>query len=393
MTFITRFAWGGFVFCLGLFLVQVAFGAPEKMHRSGPEGNGGYTLTETWSVGGPDADDPAQFYERLGSVSFDADGQGRLYVLDNGNHRVQVFDNNGRFLRSIGSEGEGPGEFTFARDISVNASGQVAVFDMGTARISIFENNGKLLRDQIVQGQVKEMSLLDDGTLVCSVSNRSELVAFDKNGDVIWEYGKVEPKMNVREINIEGAYQTVASRLVMQGHQPLLASGGAYGVTAYQDGEPVAEWSRPFERRAVELPDMSADEEDGGPVVVMIQRDEGSGGHGGGTSNTRSWSSSDGDGETMTFDLDDLQNMVPKHAPDLRGLLAWPDGNTWVVTGEGEDDEMIVDEWSEDGRYLRRFSIPRYSWLTVGGEGILYGLTHDEDDYPIVHRISVEAVS
>ncbi len=36
---------------------------------------------------------------------------GCFYVMDRGNHRVAVFDNNGQFIRSFGGEGEGPGTF------------------------------------------------------------------------------------------------------------------------------------------------------------------------------------------------------------------------------------------------------------------------------------------
>jgi hypothetical protein len=55
---------------------------------------------------------------------------------------------------------------------------------------------------------------------------------------------------------------------------------------------------------------------------------------------------------------------------------------------------MITDEWSADGRLLRQFPLTKeYRFYRVGRDGALYGVTHDEDDYPIVHRLAVERES
>ena len=37
--------------------------------------------------------------------------QDRLYVVDAGNHRIQVYALNGTYLFSFGSQGDGPGQF------------------------------------------------------------------------------------------------------------------------------------------------------------------------------------------------------------------------------------------------------------------------------------------
>ena len=92
----------------------------------------------------------------------------------------------------------------------------------------------------------------------------------------------------------------------------------------------------------------------------------------------------------MTFDTSRLKQFLPKHHPDIRGVLAWSDGRLWIVTAEDAKGDMVTDEWSADGEYRRRFTIPGdYDWLNVGRDGNLYGVTHDEDDYPTAHRIEV----
>jgi hypothetical protein len=52
----------------------------------------------------------------------------------------------------------------------------------------------------------------------------------------------------------------------------------------------------------------------------------------------------------------------------------------------------VVDEWSADGTWERRFTMPsEYDWVCLGRDGRVYAVTHDEDDYPSVHRLVVEA--
>ena len=56
-------------------------------------------------------DDPDyRFYRALGIA---AAGDGTIYVYDAGNFRIQVYDASGRFLRTIGRRGGGPGEIAF----------------------------------------------------------------------------------------------------------------------------------------------------------------------------------------------------------------------------------------------------------------------------------------
>jgi sugar lactone lactonase YvrE len=63
------------------------------------------------------------------------DGQGRVYVADYGNHRVQVFDAAGRALAGWGREGGGPGEFRLPAGIAVDRAGRIYVSDTGNHRV------------------------------------------------------------------------------------------------------------------------------------------------------------------------------------------------------------------------------------------------------------------
>ncbi|MBN1991731.1 MAG: TIGR03663 family protein [Anaerolineae bacterium] len=70
---------------------------------------------------------------------------GRIYVADSGNHRIQVFDPAGNFLFIWGSEGAAPGQFNEPWGIAVAPDGTVYVADTWNHRIQKFSANGEFL--------------------------------------------------------------------------------------------------------------------------------------------------------------------------------------------------------------------------------------------------------
>ena len=64
---------------------------------------------------------------------------GHMMVCDSDNHRIQVFELNGKFFSNIGTRGGNIGEFSYPISLAVLASGRIVVADMGNNRIQIFE--------------------------------------------------------------------------------------------------------------------------------------------------------------------------------------------------------------------------------------------------------------
>jgi DNA-binding beta-propeller fold protein YncE len=70
--------------------------------------------------------------------------QGDLYVSDGyGNSRVHKFAPNGTLLRSWGEPGTDPGQFNIAHNICCDADGWVYVADRENHRVQVFDGNGK----------------------------------------------------------------------------------------------------------------------------------------------------------------------------------------------------------------------------------------------------------
>lgn len=72
-----------------------------------------------------------------------ADVQGQIYVADTGNDRIQVFDFDGGFVRSIGSSGNGDGQFSGPRAIYLAAfDEELVVADTGNDRVLFLRERG-----------------------------------------------------------------------------------------------------------------------------------------------------------------------------------------------------------------------------------------------------------
>lgn len=93
---------------------------------------------------------PGQFCDPMGVTE---DNVGRIYVADTGNHRVQIFERTGRFLRAFGDGGEGRGQLHFPTDVRVGADGTIFVFDLHSRRVQRFTADGGLIYGVVLRGE------------------------------------------------------------------------------------------------------------------------------------------------------------------------------------------------------------------------------------------------
>lgn len=116
-------------------------GCDDEATSSGPS---------TWTVAtsptvtiGALEGDPSYLFERIVGASFLSDGS--IVVADAGLSVLRVFDERGAFLRQMGGDGEGPGEFRRLRDIWVGAADTITVWDSGALRLTRFSAGGALV--------------------------------------------------------------------------------------------------------------------------------------------------------------------------------------------------------------------------------------------------------
>ncbi len=118
-------------------------------------------------------------------------GGDRLYVADAVDCAIKVFSREGRFLRSFGRKGGGPGELSLPSGVAVGG-GAVAVADKLHFRIQTFDGDGKLLGGFKVPFPPDRIYALGKGRLVVTANPTGKrpderlLHAFDPDGREVW---------------------------------------------------------------------------------------------------------------------------------------------------------------------------------------------------------------
>ena len=100
------------------------------------------SVEELFTIGRVDGDSAYTFAE---IYAVDVDPSGRVYILDRGNFQVKSYAADGRFIRSFGRKGGGPGEFRNQFGIvgvSVLTGRRIAVYDFLAQKIAIFNEDG-----------------------------------------------------------------------------------------------------------------------------------------------------------------------------------------------------------------------------------------------------------
>jgi sugar lactone lactonase YvrE len=82
-----------------------------------------------------------------------------------GNDRVSKFSKDGKFIKSWGKRGSGPGEFNSPHTIAMDSKGRLFVGDRSNNRIQIFDQDGKYLDTWTQWGRPSGIFIAKDDTM------------------------------------------------------------------------------------------------------------------------------------------------------------------------------------------------------------------------------------
>jgi len=164
------------------------------------DSNPGIKLELVRTIGGLEAEENLSFNNPNDIVR---DSAGNLYVLDTDNNRIQKLDSEGKFIKTIGRKGQGPGEFQAAHSMDIDSEDNLFVFDVRSRRIEVLSSDGKPLRTikfrafssgrlrLLEQGLMVRGGFLDSGVLLGTQKKLPKLLeVFNQRGKVQFAFGE-----------------------------------------------------------------------------------------------------------------------------------------------------------------------------------------------------------
>ncbi|MCI0396031.1 MAG: TIGR03663 family protein [Chloroflexi bacterium] len=156
-----------------------------------------FQLAPILVVGSPGSGDGQLLQPRNLAIGPD----GMIYVADSGNHRIQVFDQQGRFVRGWGAFGQAEGLLNEPWDIAVSDE-YVYVADTWNHRLQQFTLDGGFVRVIGVSGSPlegqeggglffgpRDIGILPDGNLLVTDTGNHRLQVLDAAGNFIRQIG------------------------------------------------------------------------------------------------------------------------------------------------------------------------------------------------------------
>ncbi len=139
--------------------------------------------------------------ERPAGIALDRE-RGRIYLADTGHtksmeHTVKIFNMNGDLLGTIGKgKGEGPGQFLFPTYLALDTKGNLYVTDTLNSRVQMFDANGKYVKSFGQRGNAwgmfdkpKGVALDIFGNVYVVDSGWSNVQIFNQKGQILLFFG------------------------------------------------------------------------------------------------------------------------------------------------------------------------------------------------------------
>lgn len=301
---------------------------------------------QMWRIG---ADDEDVLFGLIEDAMVDEEGNALL--LDTVLSTIYVVDSSGEIVRTVGREGDGPGEFRFAREMVFLPDGGLGIMEMMPGKIVALGRDGTPRPSFALPGDgegvmqhMEHISANADGVLVgkvvTSLANGSAtthytLSSYGPDGAekaILLENKKVQSGGNISLGMGSGENDFTRNfTLCPDGRVVVFQKAHEYKLEVF-DAEGVKQGTIRREYESVRRSDKEL-EEARSQSEAMRERFQGN-----------------------------LELVVEEFARDISDVIARPNGEIWVVNSQGdkncpEQSIGLFDVFDQDGRYQRRVRI------------------------------------
>ncbi|XP_065917745.1 E3 ubiquitin-protein ligase TRIM71-like [Dysidea avara] len=139
-------------------------------------------------IGNNRGNNNGQFHHPMGLV-FSSNKM--LYVVDGGNHRVQVFQQDDKFAFTFGSYGSNPGQFQCPVRIAIDTDNRVLVSDLDGNHISLFSHTGSFI-SRITCDRPWAITVSPDGHIIAGCNgDNNKIRVWSPTHQLIEQFGKM----------------------------------------------------------------------------------------------------------------------------------------------------------------------------------------------------------
>jgi len=329
------------------------------------------------------------FFESPFSIA--CDEKGNVYICDYRANNIKKFDASGKFIKIIGREGQGPGEFSWPYQATL-AKDRLFVWDMRNRRLCVLNPDGEFIKSEKITfatGRPQKMRSLPNGDIVIEMEKTYfgepdkpqdctiELYSPDlEHKKTIYSHEVWRNKYIRGEFGLTNVPQPFSPRVywdVSPDGKIIIGYSEKYEVSIYDNvGEKLSTFTHSYE-----------------PVKV-IEEDKKR--HFAGMTFSRG-----GEVKQGAPDFIVKNTKFPKYKPAFNNILVDSEGNILVHVNRKDRDEMYryFDAFNPEGNFIAKVQIvgdvsfPALPWVIIKNKSFwLWKTGEDELTKVIKYNIS-----
>jgi len=311
-----------------------------------------YQLEEELSIGEEEGNENYMFNQPR---SVKASEDGSIYVIDGKDICIKVYDRQGKYQRTIGRQGQGPGEFSSGYlYFDISSDGKIYIMDCRNSCVIVMDKDGDFIHSFRLPGRLYGEMKTDKNNFIYferrftdEEARKMSIHRYNSNGDEILNYGTFKIVQPVIQRRTKTSSSSTTSRIaatsvwtVDQEGKLYVGFGDKYQISVYN---PNGSLSFKFGR---DYPLIPSKNEDGKPLQPKYVG---------------------------------VFNVITRH---------WffdEKGNLWIETPTKEDiEEVAYDIFSPEGIYLKRTYL-KYRILHFK-DGKAYSIVTTDEGFKVVKR-------